>query len=82
MVRGSGTATRAGIDRFFGGLPDNVWRAKGFVHVDGQPSLVQYSLGQLEVTPAAAAQAEAIVFIGNGMDRAAIESGFAQARRA
>lgn len=82
VVRGSGTATRAGIDRFFGGLPDNVWRAKGFVHVDGQPSLVQYSLGQLEVTPAAAAQAEAIVFIGNGMDRAAIESGFAQARRA
>lgn len=82
VVRGSGNATRAGIDRFFGALPDNVWRAKGFVHVDGKPSLVQYSLGQLEVTPARAAPAEAIVFIGNGMDRAAIESGFAQARRA
>ncbi len=82
VVRGSGNATRAGIDRFFGALPDNVWRAKGFVHVDGKPSLVQYSLGQLEVTAAGAAQAEAIVFIGNGMDRAAIESGFAQVRRA
>ncbi|MEO7810687.1 MAG: GTP-binding protein, partial [Usitatibacter sp.] len=82
VVRGSGNATRAGLDRFFGALPDNVWRAKGFVHVDGKPSLVQYSLGQLEVTTAEAGQAEAIVFIGNGMDRAAIESGFAQARRA
>jgi len=77
VVRGSGNATRTGIERFFSSLPDSVWRAKGFVHVDGRPSLVQYSLGQLEVTPAGDAQAEAIVFIGNGMDRAAVESGFA-----
>lgn len=81
VVRGSGNATSAGVRRFFGALPDNVWRAKGFVHVDGRPSLVQYSLGQLEITPAKSAQDEAIVFIGHGMDRAAIESGFAQARR-
>ncbi|HUH02869.1 MAG TPA: GTP-binding protein [Kofleriaceae bacterium] len=81
VVRGSGNATSTGVQRFFGALPDNVWRAKGFVHIDGRPSLVQYSLGQLEITPAESAQAEAIVFIGNGMDRAAIESGFAQARR-
>lgn len=81
VVRGSGNATSAGVQRFFDALPDNVWRAKGFVHVDGRPSLVQYSLGQLEITPAKSAQGEAIVFIGNGMDRAAIESGFAQARR-
>ncbi|HYC38702.1 MAG TPA: GTP-binding protein [Usitatibacter sp.] len=80
VVRGSGNATRAGIERFFGALPDNVWRAKGFVHIDGKPSLVQYSLGQLEVTPASKAQAEAMVFIGNGMDRARIEAGFAGVR--
>ena len=81
VVRGSGNATRAGLARFFGALPDAVWRAKGFLHVDGQPSLVQYSLGQLEVTRADKAAAEAMVFIGNGMDRPAIEAAFAGAAR-
>lgn len=77
VVRGVGDATRAGLEKFFSALPDHVWRAKGFVHVDGQPALVQYALGQLEVTPASNADAETMVFIGNGMDRAAIEAGFA-----
>jgi G3E family GTPase len=81
VVRGAGNAARAGVERFFGTLPDNVWRAKGFMHVDGKPSLVQYSLGQLEITPAAEVLSEAVVFIGNGMDRPAIESGFALAAR-
>ena len=82
VVRGSGNATRAGLERFFAALPDRVWRAKGFLHVDGRPSLVQYSLGQLEVTPAGKAGGEALVFIGNGMDRPGIEAAFAGAGRA
>lgn len=81
VVRGAGNASRADVERFFGALPDNVWRSKGFMHIDGKPSLVQYSLGQLEITPAGEVQSEAIVFIGNGMDRAAIEAGFALAAR-
>lgn len=82
VVRASGNATRAGVERFFGSLSDDVWRAKGFVRIDGEPALVQYSLGQLEITPASAEQAaEAIVFIGKGMDRPAIESAFAVAQR-
>jgi G3E family GTPase len=81
VVRGSGTATRAGLERFFGQLPDRVWRAKGFLAIDGKPSLLQYSLGQLEITPASAAPAEGVVFIGQGMDRAAIEAGMALAGR-
>jgi G3E family GTPase len=81
VVRGAGNAARTGVERFFGALPDHVWRAKGFMHIDGKPSLVQYSLGQLEITPATEVRSEAIVFIGNGMDRPAIEAGFALAAR-
>ena len=81
VVRGSGNATRAGIERFFRSLGDEVYRAKGFLHVDGEPSLVQYSLGQLEVSASAAQPAEAVVFIGNGMDRAALEAAFASVYR-
>src|SRR5687768_12975527 len=81
VVRGAGNATRAGLERFFSGLPQSVWRAKGFVHVDGKPALLQYSLGQLEITPAAKVDADALVFIGNGMDRPAIEAGLAAAQR-
>jgi G3E family GTPase len=82
VLSSSGTARRDGLTRFFGNLPPDVWRAKGFIHVDGSPSLVQYSLGQLEITPAAGAPSEAIVFIGRAMDRPAIESRFALASRA
>jgi G3E family GTPase len=81
VVMGSGTARRAGLVRFFNALAPGVWRAKGFIRVDGAASLVQYSAGQLEITPAAGAPSEALVFIGRAMDRAAIESRFAQASR-
>src|SRR5207253_2641888 len=82
VVRGAGNATRAGVQRFFGALPDSVWRAKGFIRIDGAQSLLQYSLGQLEVTPAGGAvPSEALVFIGSAMDRAAIEAAFAQVGR-
>lgn len=81
-VRATGNATRAGLERFFGALGDSVYRAKGFLLVDGAPSLVQYSLGQLEVTPAAAQPTEVVVFIGHGMDRPAIEAAFARVDRA
>ena len=45
--------SRAAVEAFYRALPDAVWRSKGFVTVDGAPSLVQYTMGQLEVTPAA-----------------------------
>lgn len=81
VLSSSGTARRDGLKRFFDALPADVWRAKGFIHVDGSPSLVQYSLGQLEITPATGTPSEAIVFIGRAMDRPAIESRFALASR-
>ncbi len=77
VLRPSSGADRAGIERFFGGLPDSVWRAKGFLRIGGEPCLVQYALGQLEIGPAERMPGEAIVFIGRDMDRPRIEAGFA-----
>lgn len=73
----SRNAGREGVARFFNGLPDNVWRAKGFIYIDGRPCLVQYSLGQLEITPADGPVSDAIVFIGQAMDQPGIEARFA-----
>jgi G3E family GTPase len=81
IVIGSGGARREGLERFFASLPDNVWRAKGFAQVDGEPCLIQYSLGQLEFTPARGPASEAMVFIGQRMDRPSIEARFALAGR-
>ena len=69
---------RSELEHFFGGLTDAVWRAKGYVFLDGGCHLVQYAMGQLEVTaaPEREAQSEYMVFIGRGMDRSAIEQRF------
>jgi G3E family GTPase len=81
VVPAPANAERAGLESFFRGLPDNVWRAKGFMHIGGAPCLVQYSLGQLEITPADGRTDGSIVFIGQGMDRADIKSRFARAMK-
>ncbi len=81
VVAAGRNARRDGVTEFFGALADNVWRAKGFVQVDGQPCLVQYSLGQLEITASDAPASDAIVFIGQSMDRPGIEARFALATR-
>lgn len=81
VVSSSGRGKRLELERFFRNLPDNVWRAKGFLHLDGKPALVQYSLGQLEISEASGPPADALVFIGHDMDRAAIEADVALATR-
>lgn len=81
VVSSAGRGRRPALERFFRSLPDNVWRAKGFIQLDGQPALVQYSLGQLEISGVSGPPAEALVFIGQNMDRAAIEAGVALATR-
>ncbi len=84
VATAAGSGRQGSVEAFFGALPDNVWRAKGFIRVDGRPTLVQYSLGQLELAPASAehtAATDAVVFIGQGMDRPGIEAGLALATR-
>lgn len=76
VLDATGGAARADVEAFFRALPENVWRAKGFLEIDGAPALIQYAMGQLEITPAEARQVRNMVFIGPGMDRPAIEAGF------
>jgi len=81
VVAAAARGTRERVQRFFQSLPDNVWRAKGFIRIDEQPTLVQFSLGQIEFTPASPNASDCVVFIGLAMDRPAIEAGLALATR-
>ena len=66
---------------FFQRLPDNVWRVKGFVQVDGKPTLAQYTMGQLELSEASQVAGSELVFIGVDMDQPALESAVAYLSR-
>ena len=54
---------------FFAELPAAVWRAKGFTTIDGKPTLIQYSTGGLDLSPADGTGQQRLVFIGREMDR-------------
>jgi G3E family GTPase len=81
VLEAGGNPEEGRVEEFFHGLPDNVWRAKGFMTIGGRPRLVQYALGQLEISTAAGVPSERIVFIGRGMDLPAMEAQFAFAKR-
>jgi G3E family GTPase len=76
VLDATGSAPRAAVEAFFASLPENVWRAKGFMNVDGKPSLIQHTMGRVEITPAEARTVRNMVFIGPNMDRPAITRGF------
>jgi len=81
VLVGDGNPDESRLEQFFRQLPDAVWRAKGFMTIGGRPRLVQYTVGQLEISTAAGVPSERIVFIGRNMDRSAIEAQFAFAKR-
>jgi G3E family GTPase len=82
VLEANGNAERGEVERFFAELPDNVWRAKGFMSIDGKPALVQFASGQLDITASGAPHKQQMVFIGSGLDRSAVEARFASACRA
>lgn len=82
VLETSGNAERGAVERFFSELPDNVWRAKGFMLIDGEPALVQFASGQLDISKGGAQRKQQLVFIGSELDRAAIENRFAPVCRA
>lgn len=81
VLEANGNAERGEVERFFAELPDNVWRAKGFMLIDGKPALVQFASGQLDITASDAQHKQQMVFIGSGLDRGSVESRFASACR-
>ena len=64
------------MEAFFFNIPDNVWRAKGYTRLDSQPVLIQFTMGQLDITGAEPRENHHMVFIGPDMDREIIEKGF------
>ena len=81
VMDASGDFSRAGLVGAFASLPDNVWRSKGFLTVDAEPSLLQYTMGQLEIGGAPARERPYLVVIGEDLDRPAVESALLATRR-
>lgn len=77
VLDAAGPVTRAALESFFAGLPPEVLRAKGFMVVDGAASLVQFTAGQLEITPATLDRVRQMVFIGRDLDRNGLAARFA-----
>lgn len=69
--------SRAALESFFAEAPEGLWRAKGFFEVDGTPSLLQFTMGQLEITDAEPRERAYLVVIGHDLDRDAIATRFA-----
>ena len=80
VMDASGDFSREGLAAAFASLPANVWRSKGFLTVDGEPSLLQFTMGQLEIGGAPARERPYLVVIGEDLDRPAVESRLRAAR--
>ena len=80
VMDASGDFSRAGLVDAFASMPANVWRSKGFLTVDGEPSLLQFTMGQLEIGGAPARERPYLVVIGEDLDRPAVESRLLAAR--
>ena len=81
VMDASGDFSRAGLVDAFVSMPDNVWRSKGFLTVDGEPSLLQFTMGQLEIESAPARERPYLVVIGEELDRRVVEEAVLTARR-
>ena len=64
------------INALFGRLPEGVWRAKGFVRIDGRSHLVQYASGALEISPVDDRDRHYLVVVGQGFDPDAVSDIF------
>jgi len=72
--------SRAATQTLFAGAPEGLWRAKGFIRIDGSDWLVQFAMGELEITPAAPRERHYLVFIGDALDRDWFQRGLDSAR--
>ena len=77
LVLGCGADVgRGSVEDFFLGLDPNLFRAKGFMTIDGEPRLVQFATGQLDIHPADGPHDGRMVFIGKGLDRRDLQEKF------
>ena len=71
----SGTLSEPAVRRFFAGLPDTVWRAEGFLSIDGATMVLQHVPGQTDLMAATARDRHYVVFVGTALDENALRSG-------
>ena len=81
VMDAAGEFSREELSGAFASMPDNVWRSKGFLTVDGEPSMLQFTMGQLEITGAPERERPYLVVIGHDLDRGAVEAAVLSARR-
>ena len=63
------TFNRSAIETLFASAPDGLWRSKGFIRIEGSDWLVQFAMGELEITPCAPQARHFLVFLGDGLDQ-------------
>jgi G3E family GTPase len=66
----------ADLEDFFYRLPESIWRVKGFLVIEGQPNLLQFSMGQLDLTPVEPRENYNLVFIGSKLDQGSLTNEF------
>jgi len=71
---------RSAVETLFAGAPEGLWRAKGFIRIDGADWLVQFAMGELELTPADPRDRHYLVFIGDALERDWFQRGLDAAR--
>ena len=81
VMDASGEFSRTGLADAFAAMPATVWRSKGFLTVDGEPSMLQFTMGQLEIGNAPVRERPYLVVIGCDLDRPAVEAAVLAARR-
>jgi G3E family GTPase len=68
------SVSRKALESFFAIAPEGLWRAKGYLLVNGEPALVQFSLSGLELTRAEPRARSYLVLIGKDLDRAELSA--------
>ena len=81
VMDAAGEFSREELSGMFASMPDNVWRSKGFLTIDGEPSMLQFTMGQLEITAAPERERPYLVVIGHELDRRSVEAAVLSARR-
>ena len=77
VLDATATVERAAVETFFGDLPETLFRAKGFMNIGALRHLVQFSSGELDISPAETEGSLQMVFIGKALDQDDIQARFA-----
>lgn len=65
----TGPVERDALEELFASAPEGLWRAKGFVPIEGSDHLVQVAMGAVDITPTEPRDRHYLVFIGDGLER-------------